>query len=97
MRYGRNVRMVSNGTFGYETLIGYRYNGVDRPDRGLINGCVYFAEDIREAGWFRPMEIKINGKWRMWASFTEISVSKEEIKLLKRDSRISDVLLSDEI
>lgn len=73
-------------------LITYRYDGIDRPDLGLKNGELYVSEDIRERGWFRAKEIKINGRWFTWAGFTEVLTDKSEIKSISRDNKISSLL-----
>ena len=73
--------------------IAYRYNGLTRPDLGLVNGDLYFADEIREAGWFQHKSIRIGNRWFMWAGFTEVLVDDPDVKAIKRNATI-DLIFS---
>lgn len=72
--------------------VAYRYNGLTRHDLGLVNGEVYFADEVRETGWFKSKSIRIGNRWFVWAGFTEIPIDDNEIKAIKRNSAINLIL-----
>ena len=75
-----------------ETIVAYKYNGVSRPDLGVINGEVYFADEVREAGFFRSKEIRIGDRWFTWAGFTEVLVDSSLLKSINRNKTINSIL-----
>jgi hypothetical protein len=70
----------------------YVYNGMTRPELGLINGKCYISHGDRKPTFFNPREIKIGNEWRPWCSFTEKLIFRDELKSLNRDSNLSSLL-----
>lgn len=71
--------------------IAYRYNGLTRPDLGLVNGELYIADEVKEAGWFQSKSIRIGNRWFIWAGFTEVIIEDPDIKAIKRNNVIDSI------
>ncbi len=70
----------------------YRYDGLSRPDIGLLNNHLYEATDERESTLFNPAQLEIKNKWVMWASFTRVELTENEFIATKRDLVISEII-----